>query len=89
MRIVRRTSHFKKDVKRLIKRGKNFDKFKIIIQKLVHGERIEPHYRDHQLTGEYKGFRECHVEPDWLLIYEITDKEVIQVRTGTHSDLFG
>ena len=66
MRIVQRTSHFKKDVKRLLKRGKKFDIFKSIIQKLVKGERLELRYRDHQLTGEYTGFRECHVEPDWL-----------------------
>jgi mRNA interferase YafQ len=89
MRIVRRTSHFKKDVKRLIKRNKNFDNFKNLVQKLVNGEKPDFRNRDHPLVGEYKRFRECHVEPDWLLIYEITDDEVILVRTGTHSDLFG
>ena len=89
MRMIRRTSHFKKDIKRLEKRGKTFDVFITIIEKIIKGEKLEAKYRDHQLIGAYQGARECHIEPDWLLIYEITKDEVILIRTGTHSDLFG
>lgn len=88
MRPIHRTSQFKKDIKRMGKRGKKFDTFKEIIEKLVAGDPLESKYRDHLLVGQYKGTRECHVEPDWLLIYEITESELILVRTGTHSDLF-
>lgn len=88
MRTIYRTSQFKKDVKRLIKRGKKFKEFKGVISKLSVGETLEAKYRDHILTGQYKGTRECHIEPDWLLIYELTESELVLVRTGTHSDLF-
>ena len=88
MRIIRRTSHFKKDVKRLNKRGKKFDVFKNVVDTLLSGNRLERKYRDHALIGEYKGARECHIEPDWLLIYELTNDELILIRTGSHSDLF-
>ena len=88
MRTIHRTSQFKKDVKRLIKRGKKFEEFKEVISKLSEGETLEAKYRDHILTGQYKGTRECHIEPDWLLIYELTENELFLVRTGTHSDLF-
>lgn len=71
------------------KRGKSFDDFKGVIQKLAKGEVLEERYRDHKLTGDYVGTRECHIEPDWLLIYEINEEELILIRTGTHSDLFG
>ena len=88
MRTIHRTSQFKKDVKRLIKRGKKFGDFKEIIRKLTAGGKLETKYRDHVLTGQYKGTRECHIEPDWLLIYELTESELVLVRMGTHSDLF-
>ena len=88
MRQVRRTSQFKADVKRMEKRGKDFTEFKAIIIKLVSGQELEVEYRDHVLTGQYKGTRECHVEPDWLLIYELTRHEIVLIRTGTHLDLF-
>ena len=88
MRTIHRTSQFKKDVKRLIKRGKKFGDFKEIIRKLTEGGKLETKYRDHVLTGQYKGTRECHIEPDWLLIYELTESELVLVRMGTHSDLF-
>ena len=70
------------------KRGKKFEDFKVVLSKLVEGETLEAKYRDHILSGQYKGTRECHIEPDWLLIYEATDKELFLVRTGTHTDLF-
>ncbi len=70
------------------KRGKKFEEFKGIIRKLAEGETLESEYRDHVLPGQYKGTCECHIEPDWLLIYELTDSELFLVRTGKHSDLF-
>ena len=88
MRTIHRTSQFKKDVKRLIKRGKKFEDFKGVIRKLAEGETLEAKYRDHILTGQYKGTRKCHIEPDWLLIYELSESELFLVRTGTHSELF-
>ena len=88
MRTIQRTSQFKKDVKRLKKRGKVFEDFKDVISKLSKSEKLEAKFRDHILSGQYKGTRECHIEPDWLLIYELTDSKIILVRTGTHSDLF-
>ena len=67
---------------------KKFDTFKEIIEIFVDGDLLEAKFRDHLLVGQYKGTRECHIEPDWLLIYEATESELILVRTGTHSDLF-
>ena len=88
MRILRRTGQFKKDVKRMGKRGKTFDELKAVIGDLAVGKELEAKYKDHYLVGQYKGSRECHLEPDWLLIYELTEDEFILVRTGSHSDLF-
>ncbi len=88
MRTPSYTRQFAKDLKRMEKRGKVFKKIKTIIKKLVNEERLAPKYRDHKLIGNYKRRRECHVEPDWLLIYKIIDSEIIFERTGTHSDLF-
>lgn len=88
MRTIRRTTQFKKDVKRMGKRGKKFEDLKEVISQLVSGKRLEAKYRDHYLVGQYKGSRECHIEPDWLLIYEINNDELVLIRTGTHSDLF-
>jgi mRNA interferase YafQ len=89
MREVRRTGQFKRDVKRMDKRGKDFSEFRGVIERLAAGQALEPRHRDHPLLGSYAGSRECHVEPDWLLIYERTDDELILIRTGTHADLFG
>ena len=88
MRTIHRTSQFKKDVKRMQKRGKKFEEFKEVIRELAAEETLEAKYRDHVLVGQYKGTRECHIEPDWLLIYEMDGSELILVRTGTHTDLF-
>ena len=88
MRSIRRDTQFKRDVKRLRKRGKELDKLKKIIQLLVKAEKLEPKLRDHQLRGLLKDCRECHIEPDWLLIYRIEGSELCLVRTGSHSDLF-
>jgi len=88
VRTIHRTSQFKKDVKQMGKRGKKFEEFKEIIRKITEGETLEAEYRDHVLAGQYKGTRECHIEPDWLLVYELTESELVLIRTGTHSDLF-
>lgn len=71
------------------KRGKKFEEFKEVIRRLAAEETLEAKYRDHILVGQYKGTRECHIEPDWLLIYELAEGELILVRTGTHSELGG
>jgi len=88
MRMIRRTSQFKRDAKRMLKRGKNALALKTVLDLLVRGETLETRYRDHWLVGEYKSARECHIEPDWVLIYELTNEELILIRTGSHSDLF-
>jgi len=64
------------------------DKLKTVIQKLVSNENLEAKYRDHQLTGDWKGHRDCHIGPDWLLIYRISDTDLILERIGSHSELF-
>ena len=89
MKKIIRTNRFEKDVKKMKKRGKSFGKFKEIIITLAKGLPLAPKYKDHKLVGNYMGTRECHIEPDWLLIYEASEEELILVRTGTHSDLFG
>ena len=89
MKKIIRTNRFEKDVKKMKKRGKSFANFKEIIITLAKGLPLAPEYKDHKLSGNYMGTRECHIEPDWLLIYEAGEEELILVRTGTHSDLFG
>ncbi len=83
------TSAFSKDLKKIKKRGYNIDLLESVVDKLQTGEQLEPKYKDHSLTGNWKGFRECHIQPDWLLVYRIYDDKLLLVltRTGTHSDL--
>ncbi|HSX04503.1 MAG TPA: type II toxin-antitoxin system YafQ family toxin [Rhabdochlamydiaceae bacterium] len=83
-----RTTQFKRDVKQASKRGKNIKTIMAIMTKLAKGETLEPKHRDHKLSGDYVNHRECHIEPDWLLIYKIEKDIIVFVRTGTHSDLF-
>ena len=82
------TKQFDRDIKRVLKRGKEREKIKLIISKLINEERLESKYRDHKLVGNYEGRRECHIESDWLLIYKLEKEEIIFERTGTYSDLF-
>ncbi len=83
------TKQFKKDVKKIKKSGKSdIDKLIEITEKLINEEKLEPKHKDHILTGNYVDHRECHIEPDWLLIYKIIDKEIFFTRTGSHSELF-
>jgi mRNA interferase YafQ len=81
-------NRFEKDVKRMQKRGKDMNKFKAVVLKLLAGEVLEQRYRDHLLVGNFANRRECHLEPDWLLIYRFQDEKVIFERTGSHADLF-
>lgn len=89
MKTITRTTRFDKDVKKMKKRGKSFEDFKRVIEKLAKDVTLEPKYRDHKLVGNYAGTRECHIEPDWLLVYMNSEEELLLVRTGTHADLFG
>lgn len=84
------TTQFKKDLKRIRKRGYDLSKLDDILQKLRAEESLPEKNRDHDLTEDYKGFRECHVESDWLLVYAVDNEKIILTasRTGTHSDLF-
>lgn len=87
---VKFTTRFKKDVKLAEKQGKNLNKLYEIVEKLANCEKLDDKYRDHDLTGSYEGCRECHIEPDLLLIYERFDNVLVLVlnRTGSHSELF-
>lgn len=87
---VRYSAKFKKDFKLAQKRGLPMQELKSIIEKLANGEPLDSKHRDHALTGNYAMFCECHIRPDWLLIYRINDNELelLAHRTGTHSDLF-
>lgn len=84
------TPRFKKEFKLMQKRGYDTSVLKEVVTKLAYGEPLPERNKDHALIGDYKGCRECHVKPDWLLIYQIQDEELILylMRTGTHSDLF-
>ena len=82
------TTSFKRDLKRIKRRGKDTDKIKAIMSMLIDEEKLEDKYRDHALVGNYLGRRECHIEPDWLLIYKLDNDEIIFERTGSHADLF-
>ena len=84
------TNSCKKDIKRASKQGKDINLLFEVVDRLSEGEVLEPKYKDHKLSGEYEGKRECHIEPDFLLIYEISNEEIVLylVRVGTHSELF-
>ena len=90
MRTSSRTSQFKKDVKRAEKRGQDMVKLKTVLEWLIDGEPLPPAFKDHPLRGNFAGSRDCHIEPDWVLIYTLTeqDNHVRFERTGTHADLF-
>tara|TARA_A100001011_G_C13965119_1_gene696921 strand:+ start:389 stop:658 length:270 start_codon:yes stop_codon:yes gene_type:complete len=89
MLLLVRKSRFKKDYKKLKSSGKDLNKLRLVIELLVQGNDLPSKNRDHFLIGKYKDFRECHIEPDWLMIYKLTPTELILVRTGSHSELFG
>ena len=84
------SNKFLKDLKVAKSRGMDLSLLQIVVEKLAKQEKLEPKYHDHALSGVYSDFRECHVKPDWLLIYSIVDDELelFLFRNGTHSDLF-
>ena len=84
------SNQFKKDLKLAQKRGCKIENLRDVVNTLANEQKLDKKYRDHGLTGNYSGFRECHIEPDWLLIYRISQDtlELFLFRTGTHSDLF-
>lgn len=90
MRTFSRTSQFKKDVKRAGKRGEDLTKLREVMELLIEGGSLPPEFKDHPLRGNFAGSRDCHIEPDWVLIYTLAEKDthVRFERTGTHSDLF-
>jgi len=87
MRVVQPSS-FKKDVKKQKKRGKDLDKLKVIVDLLVAGETLPDRCVDHLLPGNWSGWRDCHIEPDWISIYKMTPDTLTLGRTGSLSDLF-
>jgi mRNA interferase YafQ len=82
------TTQFKKDYKRIKRQIKDLSKLRTVIEILADGQLLAPKYQDHQLSGNWKGHRDCHIEPDWILIYRITVDDLYLERTGSHSDLF-
>jgi len=83
------SKQFKKDVVKSIKRGKDIKKLEKVIELLSENIKLPAKYKDHALVSNYKGRRDCHIEPDWLLIYKKDGDDIFFERTGTHSDLFG
>ena len=88
MKLITRLNVFKKDYKRMAKRGKKMEKLHTVIKTLAEAGTLGPKYHDHRLVGKFRSRKECHIEPDWLLIYRIEKDELILERTGSHSDLF-
>lgn len=94
MREISRSTRFKRDYKLMKKRGKDMDKINSVILMLANDEELPPALCDHSLSGNWSGFRDCHIEPDWVLIYQKIDNQILELEelrleaTGTHSDLF-
>jgi len=88
MRRIEYSTQFQRDVKRCQKRGKDLPKLKAMLEMIIADDELPVRYRDHPLKGEWKGYRDAHVEPDWVLIYFADASMVRFERTGTHSDLF-
>ncbi len=82
------TSQFKKDFKRVSNQGKDLFKLVVVIETLLNGEILDLKFKDHTLIGKWKNHRDCHLEPDWILIYRLTNDSLILERTGSHSELF-
>jgi len=89
MRRIAQRKQFRTDLGRQKRRGKNLDDLIAAVELLAQEGALPPAYRPHRLSGEWSGVWECHIEPDWLLIYVVTDQEVLLIRTGSHAELFG
>ncbi|OGG53425.1 damage-inducible protein [Candidatus Kaiserbacteria bacterium RIFCSPHIGHO2_01_FULL_53_29] len=87
MKSVRREGKFRKDIKRVTKRGYGLGRLYVILDLLANDEPLPIALRLHRLTGEWQGYLECHIRPDWLLIYRVIENEIVLARTGTHADL--
>lgn len=89
---IKRSNHFKKQYKKILKQGKDISKMETVIEMLASGESLDKKYKDHHLSDNkyYRGCRECHIESDWLLVYKIVNDELILylIETGSHADLF-
>jgi mRNA interferase YafQ len=85
---IHQEKRFRKDLNKIMKQGKDFNKLTDAIEILISPKTLEPKYKEHPLHGNYKGYRECHLEPDWLLIYKLQPEVLMLARTGSHSDLF-
>lgn len=88
MKAIFQTSQFKKDLKRLARRRKDIEKLKAVVSLIACDLPLEEKYKDHPLVGNWSGSRDCHIEPDWILIYRLNEQELYLERTGSHSDLF-
>lgn len=88
MKRVSQTKQFSRDIKRMKKRGKDLTKIQAVVRKLAQGKLLPPKNKDHALIGSWRPSRDCHIEPDWLLIYTADDDSLRLERTGSHSDLF-
>ncbi len=86
---IRQSTRFRRDVKRLQRQGADLSILKRVIEILAAPEALDERYRDHALVGNWKGNRECHIKPDWLLVYRVELNELQLVRTGSHTELFG
>jgi len=85
---LRTTNCFDKHLKKMLKRGKDKEKLSLVVEHLLTMQPLPEKYKEHLLIGNWQGFHECHIAPDWLLIYKITDDELVLAATGTHADLF-
>jgi mRNA interferase YafQ len=88
MRRIAQRQQFRSDLKRQKRRGRDVEELIAVVELLAEQGALPPAHQAHKLTGEWSGVWECHIEPDWLLIYTVTDEEVLLIRTGTHDDLF-
>jgi mRNA interferase YafQ len=88
MRQIAQRKRFRGDLKRQKRRGKDIGDLIAVVELLAEQGALPPAYRPHKLSGEWRGVWECHIEPDWLLIYTVTEEEVLLIRTGSHADLF-
>lgn len=86
---LRTTKQFDRDLKTATKRGKNLDKLWAVVECLMKGEPLAARHRPHRLSGNWSPCWECHIEPDWLLVWYQTEEELVLAASGTHSDLFG
>ncbi|HAO23116.1 MAG: hypothetical protein BWK80_44470 [Desulfobacteraceae bacterium IS3] len=82
------SKRFDRDMRRIVKRRKDTEKLKIVIRMLIRQEKLDDRYKNHPLKGKYKDCYDCHIEPDWILIYRIEGDAIQFVRTGSHADLF-